>query len=95
MNLFKMLSPKPQTNKILTLADKISAIKEVEKEIKKKSDIAKEFGIPPNKLSTYLKNKEKTVGGESECGKEQKRLRAPENPSGRVCSYCRQLFLKS
>ena len=54
-----MSSCKPRTYKSLTLDQKIAAIKEVEKGIKKKSEIAKDFGIPPNSLSTYLKNKEK------------------------------------
>ncbi|KAG8268875.1 hypothetical protein J6590_014441 [Homalodisca vitripennis] len=43
---------------------KTAAIKEVEKGVKKNSLIAKDFGIPPNTLSTYLKNKEKVIGSE-------------------------------
>jgi hypothetical protein len=45
--------------KPLTLAEKVSVVREVEKGVKKKSEIAKDLGIPPNTLSTILKNKEK------------------------------------
>lgn len=71
---------KPRTYKTLTLTEKIAAIKEVEKGLKKKSEIAKEFGIPPNTLSTYLKNRDKIIGSASENIKGRKRLREPENP---------------
>ncbi|UYV67566.1 hypothetical protein LAZ67_5001237 [Cordylochernes scorpioides] len=67
-----------RTYKTLTLAEKIAAIKEIEMGIKKKSDIAKDFGIPRNTLSTYLKNKEKILRSESE-------LREPGNPDLDKC----------
>jgi len=44
--------------KTLTYEEKAAVIREVENGFKTKSLIAKEFGIPPNILSTYLKNKE-------------------------------------
>ncbi|UYV80385.1 hypothetical protein LAZ67_19000038 [Cordylochernes scorpioides] len=74
-----------RTYKTLTLAEKIAAIKEVEMGMKKKSDIAKDFGIPRNTLSTYLKNKEKNLRSESECDKGRKRLREPGNPDLDKC----------
>lgn len=61
------------------------AIKEVEKGIKKKCEIAKSFGIPPNTLSTFLKNKDKILGCESESVKGRKRLREPDNPDLDQC----------
>ncbi|UYV79175.1 hypothetical protein LAZ67_17001360 [Cordylochernes scorpioides] len=69
----------------LTLGEKIAAIKEVEMGMKKKSDIAKDFGIPRNTLSTYLKNKEKILRSESEYDKGRKRLREPGNPDLDKC----------
>ena len=45
--------------KTLTFEEKVAAIRDVEKGVKKKTQIAKDFQIPPNTLSTYLKNKEK------------------------------------
>ena len=45
--------------KTLTFEEKVATIPEVEKGVKKKAQIAKDFQIPPNTLSTYLKNKEK------------------------------------
>ena len=52
------ISTKRKLN-LKSIQDKYQAIKAVEAGIKKKGDIAKEFGIPPNTLSTWLKNKEK------------------------------------
>lgn len=78
-------SSKPRKYKTLTLAEKIAAIREVEKGLKKKSEIAKDFGIPQNSLSTYLKNKEKILSNESESGKDRKRMRPPENPDVDEC----------
>lgn len=80
-----MSTSKPRVYKTLTMAEKIAAIKEVEKGTKKKSEIAKDFGIPPNTLSTYLKNKEKILNCESEGVKGRKRLREPENPDVDQC----------
>ncbi|UYV62923.1 hypothetical protein LAZ67_2002512 [Cordylochernes scorpioides] len=53
--------------------------------MEKKSDIAKDFGIPRNTFSTYLKNKEKILRSESECDKGRKRLREPGNPDLDKC----------
>ena len=41
--------------KTLTFEEKVAAIREVEKGVKKKAQIAKDFQIPSNILSTYLK----------------------------------------
>lgn len=76
---------KPRIYKTLTLAEKIAAIKEVEKGAKKKSEIAKAFGIPPNTLSTFLKNKDKILACENKSVKGRKRLREPENPDLDQC----------
>lgn len=72
--------------KSLTFAEKVAAIREVEKGVKKKSQIAKDFGIPPNTLSTYLKNKDKILNSAiNENGKDRKRARGPENPDVDEC----------
>lgn len=47
--------------KCLTVSEKLKLIAEVEKGEKKKKDIAEQFGIPPNTLSTILKNKDKLL----------------------------------
>jgi len=47
--------------KTLTYEEKVAVIRELENGLKSKSLIAKEFGIPLNTLSTYLKNKEITL----------------------------------
>lgn len=67
------------------MVEKIAVIKEVEKGTKKKSEIAKAFGIPPNTLSTFLKNKDKILGREIDSVKGRKRLREPENPDVDQC----------
>ncbi|XP_046400914.1 tigger transposable element-derived protein 4-like [Ischnura elegans] len=66
-------------------AEKVSVIKEVEKGVKKKSEIAKDFGIPPNTLSTYLKNKYKILSSAEEFDKDRKRSREPGNPDVDNC----------
>lgn len=72
--------------KSLTFAEKVAIIREVEKGQKKKSEIAKEFGIPPNTLSTYLKNKEKILNSVCKASdKDRKRARGPENPDVDEC----------
>lgn len=78
--------PKRVTYKTLTFAEKVAAIQEVEKGLKKKSEIAKDFGIPPNTLSTYLKNKEKILNSVTKpSDKDRKRARGPENPDVDEC----------
>lgn len=72
--------------KTLTFAEKFAVIREVEKGLKSKSEIAKEFGIPPNTLSTYLKNKDKILNSVTKPGdKDRKRARGPENPDVDEC----------
>lgn len=78
-------SKKPGSYKTLTLAEKVAVIKEVEKGVKKKSEIAKDFGIPPNTLSTYLKNKHKILSSAEEFDKDRKRSREPGNPDVDNC----------
>uniref|UniRef100_A0A1B6KQS9 HTH CENPB-type domain-containing protein n=1 Tax=Graphocephala atropunctata TaxID=36148 RepID=A0A1B6KQS9_9HEMI len=78
-------SPKSRAHKTLTLAEKVAVIREVEKGVKKKSEIAKDFGIPPNTLSTFLKNKDKILSSAQEFDKDRKRLREPENPAVDNC----------
>lgn len=72
--------------KTLTYLEKVKVIQEVEKGIKKKCEIAKDFAIPANTLSTILKNKDKIlshVGKDS--GKTKKRVKGPENPDIDEC----------
>lgn len=67
--------------KTLTYEEKAAAIREVEKGLKTKSSIAKEFGIPLNTLSTYLKNRDTILSKlATSGGKNRKRARRPENP---------------
>jgi predicted transcriptional regulator len=47
--------------KCLNVGDKLKIIKEVEKGMKRKKDIAPDFNIPANTLSSILKNKDKIV----------------------------------
>ena len=59
--------------KTLTFEEKVAAIREVEKGVKKKAQIAKDFQIPPNTLSTYLKkNKERILNSIKKIGKTEK-----------------------
>ncbi|KAH7957258.1 hypothetical protein HPB52_016690 [Rhipicephalus sanguineus] len=53
----KMTPPVP-ARKCLTLEQKVQLIREVEKGGRQKSEIARQFGIPPSTLSTVLKNKD-------------------------------------
>lgn len=63
----------------LTLAKKVEVLREVEKGIKKKNVIAKEYGILPNTLSTYIKNKEKILESWNlQSGGNRKRIRGGE-----------------
>ncbi|GBN46581.1 hypothetical protein AVEN_268207-1 [Araneus ventricosus] len=57
----------------------------MEKGLKKKSEIAKEFGIPSNTLSTYLKNRDKIWSSENGTGKNRKRMRGPDCPDVDGC----------
>lgn len=70
----------------LTLAKKVDAIREVERGIKKKCDIAKEYGILPNTLSTYLKNKQKIMDSWNlQDGGARKRIRGGDYPEIDEC----------
>lgn len=40
-----------------TISEKLDILYEVDKKIKTKTEIAKDFGIPLSTLSTYLKNR--------------------------------------
>ena len=54
----KSLEMDPKKYKTLSLNDKIKVVEQVELRFKKKKDIAYEFKIPANTLSTILKKKE-------------------------------------
>ncbi|KAH7963822.1 hypothetical protein HPB52_023145 [Rhipicephalus sanguineus] len=58
----KMTPPVP-ARKCLTLEQKVQLIREVEKGGRQKSEIARQFGIPPSTLSTVLKNKDVVLDG--------------------------------
>lgn len=45
----------------LTIGDKIKITEEVKKGVKRKKNIASEFGIPASTLSTILKDKNKIL----------------------------------
>ena len=76
------MSTKRKLN-LKSIQDKYQAIKAVEAGIKKKGDIAKEFGIPPNTLSTWLKNKVKIVDAyeSSSFGPATKKMRTADYPN--------------
>ncbi|XP_025419503.1 tigger transposable element-derived protein 4-like [Sipha flava] len=50
-----------RTLKSLTIGDKIKIIEEAKKGVKRKKDIASEFGIPASTLSAILKDKDKIL----------------------------------
>lgn len=64
----------PRKLKILSVADKLELIREVEKGEKSKSLIAIQFGIPKSTLSTIIKNKMKIIASTAE-GKSVHRYR--------------------
>jgi transposase-like protein len=74
--------------KTLTYEEKAAVIWEVVNGFKTKSLVAKEFGIPPNTLSTYLKNKETILNKLATSSvKGRKRARELENPDVDECIY--------
>ncbi|VVC38403.1 Hypothetical protein CINCED_3A007896 [Cinara cedri] len=82
------MSSSKRVLKTLTYEEKAAAIQEVENGLKTKSLIAKEFGIPLNTLSTYLKNKETILCNLATSYKRgRKRVREPENPDVDECVY--------
>lgn len=50
-----------RSSKCLNIGDKLKIIKEVEKGVKRKNDIAADFNISANTLSSILKNKDKII----------------------------------
>uniref|UniRef100_A0A8C4S6C2 HTH psq-type domain-containing protein n=1 Tax=Erpetoichthys calabaricus TaxID=27687 RepID=A0A8C4S6C2_ERPCA len=72
--------------KMLSIAEKFTVIRAVEKGDKKKAEIAKQFGIPTSTLSTFLKEKEKILKlySEKSCG-HYKRMRECEYPVIEQC----------
>lgn len=68
--------------KSLTVGDKIKIIEEVKKGVKRKKDIASEFGIPASTLSTILKDKDKIFKAveEAPCLPRRKRFKASSFP---------------
>ena len=78
-----MFLSKPRVQyKTITFEEKVAAIREVEKGVKKKVQIAKDLQIPPNTLHTCLKkNKEKFLNSMTdENWKDRRRARGTENP---------------
>lgn len=73
---------KTRSCKTLSIIQKYKLIKEVEGGFRKKKDIAAEFGIPPNTLSTILKNKELVLRAvrESSFWPSRKRLKKSNFP---------------
>lgn len=70
----------------MTYEEKAAAIREVEKGLKTKSSIAKEFGIPLNTLSTYLKNRDTILSKLATSGRKgRKRARGPDYPDIDEC----------
>lgn len=57
------MTPPVPARKCLTLEQKVQLIREVEKGGRQKSEIARQFGIPPSTLSTVLKNKDAILDG--------------------------------
>ncbi|KAL1482645.1 hypothetical protein MTO96_033657 [Rhipicephalus appendiculatus] len=57
------MAPPVPARKCLTLEQKVELIREVEKGGRQKSEIARQFGIPPSTLSTVLKNKDAVLDG--------------------------------
>jgi len=66
----------------LTVGDKIKIIDEVKRGVKRKKDIASEFGIPASTLSTILKDKDKILKVVEEAPRlpQRKRFRASSFP---------------
>ena len=73
---------KKRVLKTLSLSEKLKVIQEVEKGIRKKKDIAAQFGIPANTLSTIIKNKEKISNAvqESRFASQRKRFKTSSYP---------------
>ena len=82
-----MFLSKPRVQyKTVTFEEKVAAIREVEKGVQKKAQIAKDLQIPPKTLSTYLEKKENILNSiTNENLEDQKRVRGPENTEVDEC----------
>ena len=72
--------------KTLNFEEKVAAIREVEKGVKKAAQIAKDFQIPPTH-NVYISKKQGKILNSmtNENWKDRKRARGPENPEFDVC----------
>jgi transposase-like protein len=61
LSLVIMSESKKRKLSVKSIEEKYNAIKAVEAGRKKKMDIAKDFGVPPNTLSTWLKNNKDSI----------------------------------
>jgi len=84
--MFLNMSQKRKLNH-LTIPDKVRVIQLVEKGNRKKQDIAKEFNIPPNTLSTFLKNKADILKKFEDNKGDNKRSKPAEYPNVEVCLF--------
>lgn len=72
--------------KSLTLDEKVKVIQDVERGTKRKCDIAKEYGILPNTLSSFLKNKNTIMENWNQKNRKcRKRVRTAEYPAVDDC----------
>lgn len=62
-----------------TMNTKMQAILEVEKNVKSKSEIARDFGIPLSTLSTWLRKKEAIMGSGDKFAPACKRMRTSKH----------------
>ncbi|KAL4090345.1 hypothetical protein QTP88_025202 [Uroleucon formosanum] len=81
-SLFCQVKMEKRSLKSLTIGDKIKMIEEAKKGVKRKKDIASEFGIPASTLSTILKDKDKILRAVEEvsCLPRRKRFKASSFP---------------
>lgn len=69
-----------QKRSALSLAEKVKLISEIDKGVKKKKEIAIDFGIPSSTLSTIIKNREKILKiAENGISSDRKRVK--------ICTY--------
>ena len=60
---------------VKTLNEKCKALKDIEKSLSNK-DASKKYGVPPNTISTWIKNKEKYFKAlEDNCSSKKQKLR--------------------
>ena len=83
---FSLTMAKRGPYKSLTLDEKVKVIQDVERGAKRKCDIAKEYGILPNTLSSFLKNKNTLMENwNKKNGKSRKRVRTADYPAVDDC----------